>query len=175
MSLALPAARRALPAVQNFLSISSSTFRSTLPSTSSLPTRAPSLSFAPIAFTTLPLPAAFQLPSLASLFPDSLEALRELLPPWVLAVPKSKTSHSKKSMRSSGKGLKEQQGAFVRLEGAQGKEELMRFPLRAAIVACPSCGTPKRAHHICHECHVDFRREYHQEAKLEAAEAKKEV
>lgn len=70
----------------------------------------------PAARTSLAAPSllrtsfAFQLPSLASLFPDSLASLRELLPPWVLAVPKSKTSHSKKAMRSSNKGLKEQQG-----------------------------------------------------------------
>ena len=124
MSFALPTAAR-LP-LRNLLPSLSSPFRSSLvPSTSALPTRTP-LSFAPFAFTTLPLPTAFQLASLASLFPDSLEALRELLPPWVLAVPKSKTSHSKKSMRSSGKGLKEQQGAFVCQE--EWEEELMRFP-----------------------------------------------
>jgi ribosomal protein L32 len=33
------------------------------------------------------------------------------------------------------------------------------------LVSCPSCGTPKMAHHLCHECHVAFRKEYHAEAK----------
>ena len=45
-----------------------------------------------------------------SLIPALPQSLLDLLPPWLLAVPKSKTSHSKKSMRSSNKGLKEQQG-----------------------------------------------------------------
>lgn len=35
-----------------------------------------------------------------------LRSLLELLPPIVLAVPKSKISHSRKSMRSANKGLK---------------------------------------------------------------------
>ncbi|KAM0754314.1 hypothetical protein T439DRAFT_278296, partial [Meredithblackwellia eburnea MCA 4105] len=90
--------------------------------------------------TPSPRPPSY---SLASLIPDTLAGLRELLPPWVLAVPKSKTTHSKKSMRSSNKGLKEQQG----------------------IVGCPSCGTPKRAHHVCHHCHKDFRQTLHRQAK----------
>lgn len=51
------------------------------------------------------------LPSFAFI-PDTLSSLRDLLPPWLLAVPKSKTSHSKKSMRHSNKGLKEQQGTL---------------------------------------------------------------
>ncbi|ORY85394.1 hypothetical protein BCR35DRAFT_259858, partial [Leucosporidium creatinivorum] len=92
----------------------------------------------------LPAFPSFRLPSLASLVPEStLEALRELLPPWVLAVPKSKTTHSAKKMRSANKGLKEKHN----------------------VVSCPSCGTPKVAHHLCHECHVAFRKEYHAEAK----------
>lgn len=52
----------------------------------------------------------FSFPSISSIFPEeTLNNLRELLPPWVLAVPKSKTTHSAKSMRSANKGLKEQQ------------------------------------------------------------------
>jgi large subunit ribosomal protein L32 len=34
-------------------------------------------------------------------------SLLDLLPPIILAVPKSKVSHSRKSMRSANKGLKE--------------------------------------------------------------------
>ena len=37
------------------------------------------------------------------------EALRELIPPFLLAVPKKKTSHSRKSMRSANKGLKDKE------------------------------------------------------------------
>jgi len=64
------------------------------------------------------LPSAFSLrsaitaqwPETTSLLPEGLGArLRELLPGWVLAVPKSKTTHSAKRMRSANKGLKERQ------------------------------------------------------------------
>ncbi|KWU45321.1 hypothetical protein RHOSPDRAFT_8760, partial [Rhodotorula sp. JG-1b] len=59
------------------------------------------------------------------------------LPPWLLAAPKRRTTHGAKRMRSSNKGLKEKQN----------------------IVSCPACGSPKLAHHLCHECHTAFRRE----------------
>ena len=39
----------------------------------------------------------------------SLPSLLELFPPWLLAVPKKKTSHSRKAMRSANKGLKDKQ------------------------------------------------------------------
>ena len=66
----------------------------------------------------IPLPAlalsALALPPLPAFAHEStLDRLRGLLEAWVFAVPKSKTSHSKKSMRSSNKGLKEQQGAYI--------------------------------------------------------------
>lgn len=68
-----------LPQIQSFL-------RSSLPSTT-------------ILRSTLSTPAWYlSIPGLASLL--------ELLPPIVLAVPKSKISHSRKSMRSANKGLK---------------------------------------------------------------------
>ncbi|GAA5854608.1 hypothetical protein JCM3766R1_005782 [Sporobolomyces carnicolor] len=90
--------------------------------------------------------------SLTSILPDSLAAgLRELLPPWVLAVPKRRTTHSAKRMRSANKHLKEKHN----------------------LVACPSCGAPKLSHHLCHSCHVAFRREYHREAKEEQQVAHK--
>lgn len=54
------------------------------------------------------LPTA-ALPSLASLIPDTLAGLRELLPPWLLAAPKRRTTHGAKRMRSSNKGLKDKQ------------------------------------------------------------------
>ncbi|TRM66366.1 ribosomal L32p protein family-domain-containing protein [Schizophyllum amplum] len=60
-----------------------------------------------------------------------LQSLLELLPGIVLAVPKKKTSHSKKRMRASGKGLKDKQN----------------------IVSCPGCGSPKLAHHLCGKCY----------------------
>ncbi|KAL1740038.1 ribosomal L32p protein family-domain-containing protein [Schizophyllum fasciatum] len=60
-----------------------------------------------------------------------LQSLLELLPGVVLAVPKKKTSHSKKRMRAAGKGLKDKQN----------------------IVSCPGCGSPKLAHHLCGKCY----------------------
>jgi large subunit ribosomal protein L32 len=38
-----------------------------------------------------------------------LPSLRELIPPFLLAVPKKKVSHSRKAMRSANKGLKDKQ------------------------------------------------------------------
>ncbi|KIY43726.1 hypothetical protein FISHEDRAFT_53653 [Fistulina hepatica ATCC 64428] len=60
------------------------------------------------------------------------QALRELLPSIVLAVPKSKTSHSRKRMRAANKGLKDKQN----------------------LVSCPGCGCPKLAHHLCGNCYT---------------------
>ncbi|GAA5914792.1 hypothetical protein JCM8208_005704 [Rhodotorula glutinis] len=112
-----------------------------IPSTSSFTL---SLSLAPTAAPAPAAPSSSALATLAALIPDSLAAgLRELLPPWVFAVPKRRTTHGAKRMRASNKGLKEKQN----------------------LVACPSCGAPKLAHHLCHGCHVSFRRELHREAK----------
>ncbi|GAA6058695.1 hypothetical protein JCM10212_003383 [Sporobolomyces blumeae] len=123
------------------------------PSTSSTPS-APSTSASTSQATvqvTVPSSSAADptlFASIAALIPDSLAAgLRDLLPPWVLAVPKRRTTHSAKRMRSANKHLKEKQN----------------------LVACPSCGAPKLSHHLCHSCHVAFRREYHREAKEQAA------
>ncbi|EJD55281.1 hypothetical protein AURDEDRAFT_37036, partial [Auricularia subglabra TFB-10046 SS5] len=57
--------------------------------------------------------------------------LLELLPPFVLAVPKKKVSHSRKSMREANKGLRD----------------------KLNLVACPACGMPKLAHNICPSCY----------------------
>ncbi|KAJ7181701.1 ribosomal L32p protein family-domain-containing protein [Mycena crocata] len=78
------------------------------------------------AFAAVP---AFLAASRVFAFP-SLQSLLELFPPFVLAVPKKKTSHSRKSMREANKGLKDKQN----------------------IVNCPGCGAPKLAHHLCSQC-----------------------
>ncbi|KAJ7293618.1 hypothetical protein C8J57DRAFT_1162331 [Mycena rebaudengoi] len=62
--------------------------------------------------------------------PSFWQSLLELFPPFVLAVPKKKVSHSRKSMRSATKGLKDKHN----------------------IVNCPGCGAPKLAHHLCNHC-----------------------
>ncbi|KAF9512610.1 hypothetical protein BS47DRAFT_1297519, partial [Hydnum rufescens UP504] len=57
-------------------------------------------------------------------------------PSIVLAVPKKKVSHSRKGMRSANKGLKD----------------------KTNIVACPACGQPKLAHHLCQSCYSQMSR-----------------
>jgi hypothetical protein len=69
-----------------------------------------------------PIVAAGYLTQWAILRPR-LESILELFPPWLLAVPKKKTSHSRKGMRSANKGLKDKQselnamGFFVGFTG----------------------------------------------------------
>jgi large subunit ribosomal protein L32 len=57
----------------------------------------------PFIFAAVP---AFLAASRTWAFP-SLQSLLELFPPFVLAVPKKKVSHSRKSMREANKGLKD--------------------------------------------------------------------
>ncbi|KAF9183370.1 hypothetical protein BGZ51_004072 [Haplosporangium sp. Z 767] len=62
--------------------------------------------------------------------------ISDLIPSIVwAAVPKSKTSHSKKRMRQATKGLKEQKN----------------------IVQCPGCGQAKLMHHLCTHCYRDMK------------------
>ncbi|KAK7694614.1 hypothetical protein QCA50_001801 [Cerrena zonata] len=89
------------------------------------------------------LPSAWAASKPFTLAPPSLQTLLELLPPWVLAVPKKKTSHSRKAMRSANKGLKDKQN----------------------VVACPACGTPKLAHHLCASCYSGLSRGWKSKAK----------
>ncbi|CAE6422772.1 unnamed protein product, partial [Rhizoctonia solani] len=76
----------------------------------------------------------------------SLKTLLELFPPIVLAVPKKKTSPSKKRMRSANKGLKDKTSACPSPH------------IDHRIVNCPGCGAPKRAHHICPQCFSEINR-----------------
>ncbi|KAI8973759.1 hypothetical protein BDF20DRAFT_883927 [Mycotypha africana] len=57
------------------------------------------------------------------------------LEPFLWAAPKKKTSHSKKRMRASNKGL-------------QNKEN---------IGTCPACGHPKLLHHLCGNCYKNIK------------------
>ncbi|TKY89486.1 hypothetical protein EX895_002017 [Sporisorium graminicola] len=54
----------------------------------------------------------------------------------LLAVPKKKVSHSRKSMRAANKGLKD----------------------RVDMVHCSGCGKPKLHHHICAYCYFELNR-----------------
>lgn len=64
----------------------------------------------------------------------TLLSLAEILGPILWAVPKKKTSHSKKRMRSANKGLKD----------------------KTNIVNCPGCGQKQLTHHLCFNCYKTF-------------------
>ncbi|CAL1695917.1 unnamed protein product [Somion occarium] len=106
-----------------------------------LPTLRNTFGRAFVAATFLPSVWATQKPFSFTL--PSLQSLLELLPPFVLAVPKKKTSHSRKAMRSANKGLKDKQN----------------------LVACPACGTPKLAHHLCSSCYSGLSRGWKAQAR----------
>ncbi|KAH8086924.1 hypothetical protein HD553DRAFT_282828 [Filobasidium floriforme] len=72
-----------------------------------------------------------------------VDSLVELFPPFLLAVPKKKVSHSRKSMRSAHKGLKN----------------------KTNITLCPGCGAPKLSHNLCPECFSQINRRWKQEAR----------
>jgi len=89
-----------------------------------------------------PLPSLHlrQPPSIASNEPRPKSfiatLLEDLFPSILLAAPKKKVSHSRKSMRSAHKGLKD----------------------KTNIVSCPACGQPKLAHNLCPACYSQFSR-----------------
>ncbi|KAI0348047.1 hypothetical protein BDW22DRAFT_1321198 [Trametopsis cervina] len=88
------------------------------------------------AFAAAPTPSSWTLPT-------SLQSLLELFPPFLLAVPKKKTSHSRKAMRSANKGLKDKHN----------------------VVHCPGCGSAKLAHHLCSNCYSSLTRGWKAKAK----------
>ncbi|KAI9494317.1 hypothetical protein BDB00DRAFT_818697 [Zychaea mexicana] len=57
------------------------------------------------------------------------------LEPFLWAAPKKKTSHSKKRMRASNKGL-------------ENKEN---------VTQCPACGNSKLMHHLCSHCYGEIK------------------
>ncbi|CAO3591589.1 unnamed protein product [Absidia cylindrospora] len=57
------------------------------------------------------------------------------LGPILWAAPKKKTSHSKKRMRASNKGLHQKEN----------------------IVSCPACGNTKLLHHVCKQCYGEIK------------------
>jgi len=116
---------------------------------------------------TLPtLPTAFgvglSLGALRLALP-TLQSLLELLPPIVLAVPKKKVSHSRKSMREANKFIKDKLSACL-VVSFRAKclhpSSILRAPRSLActtdIVACPACGSAKLAHNICPKCFVEL-------------------
>ena len=91
----------------------------------------------------------------------SIHSLLDLLPPFLLAVPKKKVSHSRKAMRSSGKGLKD------KTRSCNFSVSLEHCPQQGFldIVHCPACGSPKLAHHVCASCYSEISRTYKREAR----------
>ncbi|WWC60236.1 mitochondrial 54S ribosomal protein bL32m [Kwoniella dejecticola CBS 10117] len=111
-------------------------------STSSSTPALPLSSVAPI-----DTPSTSPISSWTSIFPSfSLESILELIPPIVWAsVPKKKTSHSRKSMRSANKGLKN----------------------KTNLSLCEACGSIKLTHHICPTCYSQISRRWKREARGE--------
>ncbi|KAH9835588.1 uncharacterized protein C8Q71DRAFT_86499 [Rhodofomes roseus] len=100
-----------------------------------VPFSRPLLSAAALLPAFLPRSFEWRLPSLASVL--------ELFPPFLLAVPKKKTSHSRKAMRSANKGLHDKRN----------------------LVHCPGCGSPKLAHNLCPECYSTINRAWKAKSK----------
>ncbi|KZS92999.1 hypothetical protein SISNIDRAFT_412073 [Sistotremastrum niveocremeum HHB9708] len=113
---------------------------------------------------------AFRSTSLLSQFTQSLhipifQALWELFPPFLLAVPKKKTSHSRKRMRSANKGLQDKTSKrlfFDILDSAD---------VHIGFVNCPGCGNVKLAHHICASCYSQISREWKAQQRVGNSDA----
>lgn len=71
----------------------------------------PGLSLSRPFLAAIPTLPAFLLPAFEWRLP-SLATVLELFPPFLLAVPKKKTSHSRKAMRSANKGLKDKRSTL---------------------------------------------------------------
>lgn len=103
------------------------------------------------------LQAALQFPRLRTLLPE----LSALVGGWLLrAVPKKKTSHSRKSMRSANKGIARKSSGYLQPEprstgllspGLAKKAEAN--PTRTDLSHCEGCGQPKMTHHLCLFCY----------------------
>ncbi|EIW66797.1 hypothetical protein TREMEDRAFT_65199 [Tremella mesenterica DSM 1558] len=78
----------------------------------------------------------------------ALDSLLELFPPFLLTAPKKKTSHSRKSMRSANKGLKN----------------------RTNFSHCAACGQVKLMHNVCPYCYSQISRRWKKEARGEISE-----
>ncbi|CDS08556.1 hypothetical protein LRAMOSA09917 [Lichtheimia ramosa] len=85
----------------------------------------------------LALPSLTQSPAFGAIAVSSTFKLPIWLEPFLWAAPKKKTSHSKKRMRASNKGL-------------QNKEN---------VTACPACGNYKLLHHLCSHCYGNIKQQ----------------
>lgn len=124
-------------------------------------------SLLPIFAAPAPRQSVWSLPSLGSLL--------ELLPGWVLAVPKKKVSHSRKAMRSANKGLKDKQStshspSSVRSTACKRTRLISRdlvslLSYGTDLVNCPACGSAKLAHHLCPNCYSGLNRGWKADAR----------
>ncbi|KZO98370.1 hypothetical protein CALVIDRAFT_41656 [Calocera viscosa TUFC12733] len=89
------------------------------------------------------LPFTVSPPVAAALGVGLIQHLLDLFPPFLLAVPKKKVSHSRKAMRSANKGLKD----------------------KINIVNCPACGAAKLSHHLCQRCYTDLNKIWNRQSK----------
>ncbi|WWC87814.1 ribosomal protein L32 [Kwoniella dendrophila CBS 6074] len=116
-------------------------------SSSSVSTVLPVSPVAPVDQSSSSSSSSIISPSWTSIFPSfTLESILELIPPIVWAsVPKKKTSHSRKSMRSANKGLKN----------------------KTNLSLCEACGSIKLTHHVCPTCYSQISRRWKREARGE--------
>ena len=97
----------------------------------------------------------------------ALERLGELFPPILMAVPKHKVTHSRKSMRSANKGLHNKTSKFsprelsttttmsLALHTVQWLGSMADF---ADFSHCEACGSVKLAHNVCPNCYSQISR-----------------
>lgn len=95
----------------------------------------------------------------------TLQSLMDLLPPFLLAVPKKKVSHSRKAMRAANKGLKDKTSGWLLLRLNLSSLNLFSVD----IVNCPGCGTAKLAHHLCPACYSSASRRWKAQQKTGTA------
>ncbi|TFK57252.1 hypothetical protein OE88DRAFT_1671106 [Heliocybe sulcata] len=100
-------------------------------------------SFLGTLLSSIPLVSAALSPPSPRWTIPTLQSLLDLFPPFLLAVPKKKVSHSRKGMRSALKGLKD----------------------KLNLVHCPACGSPKLAHNLCPNCYSQLSRSWKQQMK----------
>lgn len=110
--------------------------------------------FARPLFAGIMLPSFLATPKPFSWALPTLQSLLDLFPPFLLAVPKKKTSHSRKAMRSANKGLKDKKSTSLSVWHMY-PAVMAIFP---DVVHCPGCGSPKMAHHICPNCYSSLNR-----------------
>ncbi|GAN00629.1 conserved hypothetical protein [Mucor ambiguus] len=101
-------------------------------------------------FGTLSLANVFFNNNSSTLTLDSVTRNTFQIPTWLepilWAAPKKKTSHSKKRMRASNKGLQQKEN----------------------VTACPACGSNKLLHHLCGNCYSDIKKKAKSQVAVDA-------